>query len=213
MDLSVLSTDIQNAYLQAHTSEKFWTMCRPEFRTEEQGRITIVARALYGTKSSGQDFRNHLRYCMDHMQYKSCLNNPDAWMCEVVMDDGTKYYEYMLLYVDDTLCLSEHPKEALLELNKYFGLKKTKKGKPLIEPPTIYLGGKLSQVELPNGVVAWAASSSKYVQEAVRNLELHLKSKRKGTHSPLSQGYQPECDISSVLSAEDGNYFQSLIAE
>ena len=51
------------------------------------------------------------------------------------------------------------------------------KGEPLIESPTIYLGGKLSQVELPNGVVAWTVSSSQYVQEAVRNLELHLKSK------------------------------------
>jgi len=215
MGLSVLSADIQNAYLQAPTSEKFWTECGPEFGSEEQGRIAIVVRALYGTKSSGRDFRNHLRDCMEHMQYRSCLGDPDVWLREAVMDDGTKYYEYVLLYVDDTLCLSEHPKEALLELNKYFGLKKTKKGEPLIESPSIYLGGKLSQVELPNGVVAWAVSSSQYVQEAVRNLELHLKGKgkslRKGTNSPLSQGYQPECDISPVISAEEGNYFQSLI--
>ena len=142
------------ALLQAPTSEKFWTECGPEFGSEEQGRIAIVVQALYGTKSSGRDFRNHLRDCMEHMQYRSCLGDPDVWLREAVMDDGTKYYEYVLLYVDDTLYLSEHPKEALLELNKYFGLKKTKKGEPLIETPSIYLEGKLSQVELPNGVVA-----------------------------------------------------------
>ena len=215
MGLSVFAADIQNAYLQAPTSEKFWCVCGPEFGSEEQGRTAIVVRALYGTKSSGRDFRNHLRDCMDHMGYTSCLGDPDVWMREAVMDNGTPYYEYMLLYVDDTLCLSEHPKEALLELNKYFGLKKDKKGNPLIETPKIYLCGKLSQVQLPNGVIAWAISSSQYVQEAVRNIEDHLKrqgtSMRKGTNSPLSQGYHPECDISTTLDPENGTYFQSLI--
>ena len=121
----------------------------------------------------------------------------------------------MLLYVDDTLCLSEHPMEAMLELNKYFPLKKDKKGKPLIGPPTIYLGGKLSQVELPNGVVAWAISSSQYVQEAVRNVEEHLKregkSMQKGADTPITKGYHPECDVTPTLEPEEANYYQSLI--
>ena len=215
MGLNVLAADIQNAYLQAPTSEKFWCVCCPESGSEEQGRTAIVVRALYGTKSSGQDFRNHFHDCMDHMRYNSCLGDPDVWMRETMMDNGTHYYEYMLLYVDDTLCLPEHPKEALLELNNHFGLKKDKKGNPLIEVPKIYLGGKLSQVQLPNGVIAWAISSSQYVQEAVGNIEDHLKrqgkSMRKGTNSHMPQGYHPECDTSMTLDPEDGIYFHSLI--
>ena len=39
-----------------------------------------MTRALYGMKSSARDFRNHLRDCMDHMGYKSCLAVPDLWM-------------------------------------------------------------------------------------------------------------------------------------
>ena len=33
----------------------------------------------------------------------------------------------------------------------------------------IYLGAKVKQMDLPNGVKAWALSSSKYIQEAMLN--------------------------------------------
>ena len=213
--LNILAGDIQNAYLQAPTSEKFWCKCGKEFGSEEEGRIAVIVRALYGTKSSGRDFRNHLRDCMEHMGYESSLGDPDVWFRKAVKDDGTEYYEYMLLYVDDTLCCSEHPMEAMLELDKYFPMKKDKKGKPIIGPPSIYLGGKISEVELPNGVNAWAISPSQYIQECVRNVEEKLKAEgkalRKGTSSPLAPGYHPECDISPELTAEEANYYQSLV--
>ena len=41
-----------------------------------------------------------------------------------------------------------------------------------IGDPDVYLGNKLRRVRLSNGVYAWANSSSKYVQELVRNTEL-----------------------------------------
>ena len=41
---------------------------------------STAKRALYGMKSYGRDFRNHLRDYMDHMGYKSCLADPDLWM-------------------------------------------------------------------------------------------------------------------------------------
>ena len=56
---NVMEADIQNAYLQALTNEKFWTTCCPEFGTEEAGKLAITVRAIYGMKSSGHDFRNH----------------------------------------------------------------------------------------------------------------------------------------------------------
>ena len=113
------------------------------------------------------------------MGYESSIDDPDVWFRKAIKDDGSEYYEYVLLYVDDTLVVSEHPKEALIELNKYFPLKKDKNGKPLIGPPSIYLGGKIFQLELPNGVVAWAISLSQYIQECVRNVEKKFKSEGK----------------------------------
>jgi hypothetical protein len=41
-----------------------------------------------------------------------------------------------------------------------------------IGPPTLYLGGRSREVELANGVIAWAISASQYVQAAVKNKEL-----------------------------------------
>jgi hypothetical protein len=51
--------------------------------------------------------------------------------------DGTEYYEYLLLYTDDALCISENA-EAVLRtaLGRYFPLKEKSIG-----PPKVYLGG------------------------------------------------------------------------
>ena len=64
-DLDVYAADVQNAYLQAPCSEKYFTVMGPEFGNEYAGRKAIIVRAAYGLKSAGADFRNHLRDCMD----------------------------------------------------------------------------------------------------------------------------------------------------
>ena len=58
--LDIMAADIQNAYLQAPISEKYWTICGPEFGTEYAGKKALIVRALYGTRSAGKDFRDHL---------------------------------------------------------------------------------------------------------------------------------------------------------
>jgi hypothetical protein len=90
--------------------------------------------------------------------YKSCPADPDVWMRPAIKSDGNEVYDYVLLYVDDALVISDNA-EAILknEIGKYFELKKESVG-----PPTLYLGGRLSKVELENGVHAWAFSSSQY---------------------------------------------------
>jgi len=42
---------------------------------------------------------------MKHLGYESCLADPDLWMRLAVNNNGVEYYEYMLLYVDDCLCV------------------------------------------------------------------------------------------------------------
>ncbi len=54
--------------------------------------------------------------------------------------------------------------------NDYMKLKPS-----LIGDPDIYLGTKLKQVKLDNGVWAWVMSPSKYMQQAVANCRTHLK--------------------------------------
>ena len=134
-------------------------------------------------------------------------------MREAQKDDGTEYWEYVLLYVDDALCISERAEHVLKgEIGKYFYVKEGSVG-----PPTIYLGNKVSKVTLANGVDAWAFSSSQYVQAAVENVEGYLAKKglslpKKGkAKSPLSNGYRPEIDISDELGPVEAAYYQSLI--
>ena len=62
--LTVLSADIQNAYLTSPCSEKIYSVLGPEFGPHRQGKRSLVVRALYGLKSAGASFRNHLASCL-----------------------------------------------------------------------------------------------------------------------------------------------------
>ena len=121
--LDVMAADIKNANLTAPTSGYFYIICGPEFGSELRGQRAIVRRALYGTKSAGKECRSHLRDCMDHLGYESCKADPDLWMRKAKRNTGDDYYEYMLLYTDDCLCVSEHEADALNAIDKYFPLK------------------------------------------------------------------------------------------
>ena len=44
----VVAADVRNTYLQASTSEKHFVICGPEFGIENNGKKSIITRALYG---------------------------------------------------------------------------------------------------------------------------------------------------------------------
>ena len=186
--LEVKACDIMNAYLTAPATEKHWTVLGSEFGPDA-GKRALITRALYGTKSAGAAFRHHLADCMRMMGYKSCLADADLWYKpEIRPDDGHKYYSYMLAYVDDVLCIDHDSMSKLKQLDRYFRMKPGSIGSP-----DIYLGAKLREMTLPNGVVAWGMLPSKYVQEAVRNVEDHLLKRggqklAKRAASPFPQG-------------------------
>jgi hypothetical protein len=74
--LDVKMADIENAYLTAPITEKFWTVLGPEFGDGARKRALIV-RALYGLKSTGSYFRNHLAECMKHLGWNPCRADRD----------------------------------------------------------------------------------------------------------------------------------------
>ena len=122
-DLEVKTADIKNAYLTAPVTEKVWTVLGPEFGLD-CGKKALVVRALYGLKSAGAAFRNHLADCMNHLGYKSCMADPDLWYkAEVRLSDGFKYYSYILLYVDDVLCIHHDGVGPIKRIDEYFKMK------------------------------------------------------------------------------------------
>jgi hypothetical protein len=127
-------------------------------------------------------------------------------------DEGVSYWAYILIYVDDILCVHHDPGSPLANLDEYF---KMKEGS--IQVPTFYLGAKLKKTVLPNGVVAWGMSSSKYVQSAVQNVKEYLSALPgnqmlvKKASGPFAGVYKPEPDESPELDPTRATFYQSHI--
>ena len=209
-DLEVKASDIQNAYLTAPCAEKIWTKLGAEFGPDA-GKKAIIVRALCGLGSAGQSFSKHLADCMRHMGHTPCKADPDLWF-KPDEYEGEPYYRYMLLYVDDCLCIGMKAKEELETLDRYFQMKPGS-----ITDPDFYLGNKLKPVTLPSGVVAWGMSSSKYVQEAVNKIDSILaksslnKALKRNARSPWPSGYEAELDASQELKDDEINIYQQFI--
>jgi hypothetical protein len=184
----------------------------PEFGNDA-GKRALIVRVMYGLKSSGAAFRNHLAECMKHLGWHPCRSDRDLWMkAETRPDEGVLYWAYILIYVDDILCVHHDPCSPLAKLDGYF---KMKEGS--IQVPTFYLGAKLKKTVLPNGVVVWGMSSSKYVQSSVQNVKDYLTALpgdqmlMKKESGPFAGGYKPGLDESTELEPTRANFYQSQI--
>jgi hypothetical protein len=148
---------------------------------------------------------------MGQLEFSSSRADLDVWLRLLKWSTGEEYYEYVLLYVDNVLLISLNAGTVLQkEIGQHFVLQEESIG-----PPSQYLGGKLCEVTLENGMEAWAFGSCQYVQAAVRNVEDHLaKTGEKHPYkapTPLSSRYRPEIDVSPELGDTDSSYFHSLV--
>ena len=50
---------------------------------------------------------------MRNIDFTSCIDNQDVWMRKVKKEDGIYYYEYILLYMDNTLVVSDNVEQVL----------------------------------------------------------------------------------------------------
>ena len=126
-------------------------------------------------------------------------------------DDGTTYWTYVLFYVDDILAIDYNATKVIKKIDKYFKMKPGSIGNP-----DIYLGAKLKEHVLPNGVRAWGKSSSKYIREAVTHVEEHLAKEnlpglKKRVTAPFPSNYYPELDTTEVLKDDEISYYLSQI--
>ena len=151
---------------------------------------------------------------MHHLNFSPYPASPVIWMRPAQKGDGTRGYDYILLYVDDPLVVSDNAKSILQgEIGKYFELKEASMG-----PPKMYFGTGIRKVKLDNGLDAWAPSLSHCVQAAVTNIEEYLeKSQDKQwkvpnkVKTPMRSTYRPELDVSEEVSPSEASYYQSVI--
>lgn len=207
-DLQLLACDIQNAYLTADCRERIYVTAGPEFGSEA-GSTMVIKKALYGLKSSGAAFRAHLGETLFDIGYLPSKGDPDVWIRPATKPDGFEYFEMVLVYVDDILCVSAQPEVTMRGIQATFKLKGDK-----VEKPTAYLGAQINQ-KVINGVECWAMSSEQYVKAAIANVETKLGEAGQRLPSrcptPMQANYRPELDVTAELKIKEVRYFQELI--
>jgi hypothetical protein len=199
IDLDVLSCDIQNAYLAAPHKEKEWTkFTDQQLGPEYDGKKAIIAKALYGLRSSGRSFSNHL----GELGFVSSKADPDLWMRSAKKANGDH-----INGID--------PSSFMDALGRRFTLKSGS----IKEPADSYLGANVKKIRIPRSddpdKVRWAFESSSYVAKAMNHVDRELAEANMklmpNVKTPLASGYRPELDIFHELGSKQLNYFQGLI--
>ena len=169
----------------------------------------FVRMALYGLKSSGEAFREHLVEALHDIGFCPTRANPDVWRRPAKKADGEEYYEYILCYVNDLLAISEDVMKVLQRIQAIFKFKDDK-----IVCPEVYLGAQLDTMTV-DGFDRWTMSSQKYVKTAIDNVEEVLARTNQSLPTkcgtPLKSGYRPELDTSKELKQDGLQRYQELI--
>ena len=121
-------SDIGNAYLHAKTSEKLYTILGEGYGSLG-GKILVFDKGLYGLRSPGARFHEHLSDILRKMDFFPSKADPDLWM-----KDCKGHYEYIARYVDDILVFSREPEELIKCLQVVYPLQG-------VGIPEYYLGG------------------------------------------------------------------------
>jgi len=106
---------------------------------------------------------------LNNIGFRSSIADPDVWIISSIKPDGQRYYEYILVYVDDILCTSHDPKATMKEIQG----KKVKFKKNKVAPPEVYLGATLQEKKL-NDFKCWTMMSHTYLKAAFENVERQL---------------------------------------
>ncbi len=171
-----------------------------------------IVRALYGLKSSGASWRSMFNDSTRDMEFQPLIADPDLYIRPFAKPDGFKYYEYILVYVDDVLIVSHAPEEHLKVIQASYELNPSSIGSP-----TRYLGADVSKVQKPKDPSSreyWSFSAETYVKNALKNVKILLQEEGRGlksnTNTPFpSSTYRPEEDTTDECSSEHATRFQN----
>ena len=84
--------------------DRCYTRAGPEIGSD-QGKLVLITCAMYRFKTSSSSFRSHLAETLYELGYTPTKTDPDVWLRKAVKADGFQYYEIVLCYVDDVLCI------------------------------------------------------------------------------------------------------------
>ena len=219
-ELKIKMADIGNAYLNAPNKERVHVRCGPElFGPESEGKIAVIVRALYGLKSAGNSWRHFFsNYILTELGFDSTVADPDVYRKPLCKPDGSAYYAYIVVYVDDLLVCADDPDPLMEHVKSHFRLKDG------YYDPKLYLGTDIRpwSYDSENGSLhnCWAMGAESYIKEAVRTCERLMEShglsytstRRHGRKSPFnSHDYRPELDSSNFCDYDLTTVYQNVI--
>lgn len=218
--LDVKMCDIGNAYLNAETRERVYFVAGSEWGQQE-GETVIIVRALYGLKTSGAEWKRHFADTLRHvLGFTPSRADDNVWMKRCKRENGDDYYSYILVYVDDVLCMSCDPDYYMGILSTEYRLKE-----PPAEP-TMYLGANISKFEIRDSFgtplrTAWKLSADSHIKKALQVVKQilsrgddKLKFKKSGKVPRTvysTQAYRPELDCSVFCDDDQWLIYNSLI--
>ena len=170
-DLEIKTVDIGSTYLNTKCKEKVHVKVGPElFGKKNEGKTAVIVRALYGLRSSGNAWRSEFStFITKELGYKSTVADPDVYRKVFKKPDGSQYYSYLIIYVDDVMCVHHNPIITMERIQATYRLKKG------IEKTKMYLGTDMrkwsSTEEDGSQSWCWALESCSYVKEVVRVAE------------------------------------------
>lgn len=170
--LDILEADISNAYLNSPCKEKVHVKVGSElFGRINEGRYAVIVRALYGQKTAGTSWREHLSATIQtEFKFKPSRGDPGIYLREKRKLNGNRYYDYLIVYVDDILSIDLDPNRAIEIIGEYFKIKDNS-----TEFPKMYLGAIVRRwtIQDEDGMDSqtFALGSSSYVKEAIRTVE------------------------------------------
>jgi hypothetical protein len=138
-DLNVLCADIENAHLKRSMPREVYNL--------DQNRVQCRRRPM-GYHLACIIWFEELQCCLAgplgsnnvHLKFQSYKADPYVWFCPATKKDGSKYYDYLLIYVDNILTVSEHPKDVMETLSGLYRLKEDPMMGKTYDHPSQYLG-------------------------------------------------------------------------
>ena len=95
-------------------------------------------------------WRNHLADVIgNRLKFKSSLADPDLWFKPMTATDGTCYYAYILVCVDNILIIDKNTERFMDLLKERYTVKPSSIGEP-----KVYLGADISKAYYSDGSYA-----------------------------------------------------------
>ena len=155
--LEILCGDIGNAYVNAYTNEKLYSIAGAEFCKAMKGSIVIIVRALYSLRRSSERWHNHLDDTLCSFNFKPTIYDNNVWIRH--SEDGNSY-DYVCIHGDNFMAVGKSAQQIMDEIKSLYTVKAEGR-------PDYYLGNDYKKDKKGRLCVG----SKKYIKEVLTRID------------------------------------------